>query len=387
MREMKKGFYFTLLVWLGMSGKAAYAQGEQPDNNKLLELYQAQRYREAATYFRSFYSDTTADPAVLNRLGYCYRMAGDYGQAEPYYQRLYELDSLNVITLMNLAAVQMKRGLYASAAVNYQRIVSVDSNHVAAYRALSGLTKRAGDLASAFYYMSRANSLQPINSDIACDFAQLCVDLERYGLADTVLQLALDADPEHGLVLLTKIKVAEKLKHYTEVVAIGKQLVEQGDASREVLALLARGYFHTQHFADCEQTYTRLLAVHKQMGEVDYYYLAMTYKALKRYQEGLESMDKVLALAVSPNTAFYYGRKADLHDLANQPSAAAKSYLRSFQFEVIPLHYYSLAVVYDRKLTDTRNALRYFRQYIKQNPPGEERIYVDYARRRIDELQ
>src|SRR5690606_41659325 len=125
---MKKVFYFTLLVCFGISGGAAYAQGEQPDNNKLLELYQAQRYREAAAYLRSFYSDTTADPAVLNRLGYCYRMAGDYGQAEPYYQRLYTLDSLNVFTLMNLAAVQMKRGLYASAAVNYQRNLSVDGS-------------------------------------------------------------------------------------------------------------------------------------------------------------------------------------------------------------------------------------------------------------------
>src|SRR5690606_10236817 len=74
------------------------------------------------------------------------------------------------------------------------------------------------------------------------------------------------------------------------------------------------------------------------------------YKAMKRYEEGLESMEKVLELAISPNTAFYYGRKADLHDLANQPSAAAKSYLRSFQFETIPLHYYSLAVVYDKKI-------------------------------------
>ena len=123
------------------------------------------------------------------------------------------------------------------------------------------------------------------------------------------------------------------------------------------------------------------------MGEIDYYYLAMAYKAMKRYREGLESMDKVLELAVSPNTAFYYGRKADLHDLANQPSAAAESYLRSFQFEIIPLHYYSLAVVYDRKLNDTHNALRYFRQYVKQHPSKEEQVYVDYAQRRIDELK
>lgn len=384
---MKKVFYMTLLLCVCIGNRVGYAQGVQPDNNKLLELYQAQQYREAATYLRSFYTDTIADPAVLNRLGYCYRMAGDYGQAEPYYQQLYTLDTLNVFTLMNLAGLHVKRGRYASAEDYYQRIITVDSNHIAAYCALSDLAKRNGDLAVAFNYLLRANSLQPTNSDIAYDFAQLCMDLERYGRADTVLQLALDEDPQHGLLLLGKIKVAEKLKHYEEVVTLGEQLGELGDQSRLVLSLLARGYFHTKHFADCEETYSRLLALYKQMGEVDYYYLAMAYKAMKRFEEGLTNMDKVLELAISPNTAFYYGRKADLHDLANQPSAAAKSYLRSFQFDVIPLHYYSLAVVYDRKLSDARSALRYFRQYVKQHAPDDEQIYLEYARRRIEELQ
>lgn len=383
---MKTIRYISILVCLGACG-VSYAQDSYPDNGKLLELYQAQRYHEAADYLLSFYTDTIADPAILNRLGYCYRMAGDYAQAEPYYQQLYVLDSLNVLTLLNLATLHVQRGRYSSAADFYQRIIAVDSNHVKAYRALSDLMKREGDLAAAFNYLLRANNLQPTNSDIAYDFALLCMDVERYGQADTVLQLALEADPQHGLLLLGKIIVAEKLKHYAEMVTFGEQLTEQGDKSRQVLSLLARGYFHTQNFTGCQETYNRLLALYKQMGEIDYYYLAMAYKAMKRYREGLESMDKVLELAISPNTAFYYGRKADLHDLANQPSAAAASYLRSFQFEIIPLHYYSLAVVYDRKLSDTHNALRYFRQYVKQHPSKEEQIYVDYAQRRIDELK
>src|SRR3546814_4253998 len=107
---MKKVFYMTILLCVCIGNRVGYAQGVQPDNNKLLELYQAQQYREAATYLRSFYTDTIADPAVLNRLGYCYRMAGDYGQAEPYYQQLYTLDTLNVFTLMNLAGLHVKRG-------------------------------------------------------------------------------------------------------------------------------------------------------------------------------------------------------------------------------------------------------------------------------------
>ena len=383
---MKTVLCVSLLCCLGICGRMGYAQDQRPDNNKLLELYQTQQYREAAKYLQAFYPDTTIDPAVLGRLGYCYRMAGDYVQAERYYRRLYALDSLNISTLVNLATLHVQRGMYLQATDYYQRIVALDSNHVGAYRALSGMLKRNGDAESAYNYLRRANSIQPLNSDIAFDFAQLCLEMEKYGSADTALQRALQADPQHGLLLLGKLTVADKLKRYIEVVTVGEQLLSQGDESQRVLSLLARGYFHTGDFIACKDTYERLLAAYGQMGEMDYYYFAMAYKAMKQYQEGLACMDKVLELAISPNTAFYYGRKGDLHDLANQPSAAASSYLRSFQFEIIPLHYYSLAIVYDRKLTDARNALRYYRLYLKQNPPAEERVYVDYVQKRITEL-
>ena len=384
---MTRFFLVAMVTGFCTNGGVAHAQQARPDNGKLLELYQAQQYRAAANYLRSFYGDTITDPVILDRMGYCYRMAGDYDQAEPYYLRRYALDSTDVPTLLNLAGLYVQRGRYTSATDYYRRVVAIDSNHVAAYRALAGISQRGGDLSTAYGYLLRANGLQPTHSEIAYELSQLCMTLERYGQADTVLQVALESDPEHELLLFGKMKVAEKLTHYPEVVTLGEQLLAKGDDSRQVLSLLARGYFHTDRFTVCEETYNRIIDMYQQLGEIDYYYLAMAYKALKRYREGLESMDKVLELAISPNTAFYYGRKADLHDLANQPSAAVKSYLRSFQFDVVPLHYYSMAVVYDRKPSDSRNALRYFKRYIEQERPAEEQVYVDYAQRRIKELQ
>ncbi len=375
---------FCLLDTMG------YAQERQPNNDKLLELYQTHQYREAAAYLKSFYPDTVSDPSILNRLGYCYRMAGDHRQAEQYYLQLYALDSLDVSTLLNLAAINTQRRLYPSAMDYYQRVIAIDSNHVSAYTALSGIMRRQGDMEAAYHYLELANQLQPLNSDIVFDFAQVCMDLkeeEAYRRADTALHVALQVDSLNGLLLLAKAQVAEKLKNYMEIVLRGEQLIELGDESKQVLVLLAKGYFHIDDFIGCQETYEQVLELYENMGEIDYYYLAMAYKALKRYKEGLECMDKVLELAISPNTAFYYGRKADLHDLANQPSASASSYLRSFQFAPISLHYYSLAVLYDRKLNDPRNALRYYRLYLKQETTPDEKVYIEYVQKRIKELE
>ncbi|MFC3197401.1 tetratricopeptide repeat protein [Parapedobacter deserti] len=375
------------LPYLCFSCLTGYAQDRQPDDARLVEFYQTQQYREAAEYLNMFYPETTADPTVLSRLAYCYRMAGDYNLAEQYYLRLHAQDSLHIPTLLNLGAISVQRGLYVQATSYYERVIAIDTAHLAAYKALSGLMIRKADFETAYRYFASANKLQPSNSDIAYDFAKLCMDFDQYVKADSVLQAALQTDPRHGMLLLGKIQVAEKLEVYPEMVSYGRRLLEQGDESPVVLSLLARGYFHTNNFAGAKETYDRMLALYERMGELDYYYLAMSYKAMKHYKEALSCMDKVLELAVSTNTAFYYGRKADLHDLANQPSSAVASYVRSLQFEVVPLHYYSLGVVYDRKLSDKNNALRYYRLYLKQNPSEKESRYITYVQQRIKELE
>lgn len=385
---MKRAICIICLI--GVSSLIGYTQNLQPDNNKLLELYQSQQYKEAAEYIKSFYPDTVIDVSVLSRLAYCYRMAGEYQYAEQYYLQLYALDSLNIPVLLNLAMINAQRRRLRPSAHYYRQVIAIDTTHVRAYTALSDIVRMLGDLDAAFRYLERANQLQPSNGNIAFDFAQMCLNLKEdssYRKADTVLMVALQSDSTDGLLVLGKAQVAEKLKNYLEVVQRCERLLELGENTSQVLNLLARGYFHIDDFIGCIETYEKAIESFKGLNELDYYYLAMAYKARKRYKEGLECMDKVLELAISPNAAFYYGRKADLHDLANQPSAAASSYLRSFQFSMIPMHYYSLAVVYDKKLQDPKNALRYYRLYLKQEPNADEKVFVEYVQKRIKELE
>src|SRR5690606_4827014 len=192
--------------------------------------------------------DSTSDPTVLNRLAYCYRMAGNYQQAERYFVRLYSLDSTNTTALSILAAVKTNRGLFRSASVYYEILIRIDSNNVQVLTALSALMDRLGKTDSAFLCLQRANQLLPTNGDIAFDFAQLCMDRgdkESYQQADSILQIALQADPQNGLLLLAKGQAADKLGNYTEVVQSCTKLVEQGEETLQVLTLLAKGYFLT----------------------------------------------------------------------------------------------------------------------------------------------
>jgi Tetratricopeptide repeat. len=373
---------FAILIWA--AGLVVPACAQEPDGHRLLTLFENQQYREAAVYLHEFYPDTTTNTAVLSRLGYCYRMAGDLSRAEYYYLRLLKLDDKSVSTLMSLGAINAQRGVSLQAIDYYRQVISVDTTHARAYQALSRLFSQRGMSDSAYYCLERANFLEPANSDIAFSFARMCMDTERYHKADSVLDIALQSDPGNAILLLSHAQVAEKLKNHQHVVQLCEQLLALGEEGAQTRTLLATAYFHLEDYAASRETF---LSVSDDLTEINYYYLAMACKALKRYDEALRYMDKVLELAISPNTAFYYGRKADLHDLVNQPSAAAASYLKSFQFETIPIHYYSLAVLYDRKLTNPRSALRYYRLYLKQQLSEDERVYRDYVQKRITELE
>ena len=80
---MKKLFIFLMLWSMGF---IAYSQGNAAiDKEKLFDLYQTQRYADAAQYLKSIYSEETTDIKALNQMGYCFFMAGNNVEAEKFY--------------------------------------------------------------------------------------------------------------------------------------------------------------------------------------------------------------------------------------------------------------------------------------------------------------
>lgn len=388
--EMNKtllaGFLGMAMLFL-LPVAADCQEAEKPDERKLLDLYQNQQFNLAAEYLLDFYDESVEDKELITRLAYCYRMAGNDRLAEPFYLRLYQLDSVSMPAMLNLAVIYSKRLRYVEARDFFQRVVDIDSTHVGALVSLASLSASLGDADLHYEYLKKANGLQPVNGDIAHDFAHLCLQRNAYKEADEVLGIALGEDPDNGALLLMKARVSDQLKNHKETIRLCQQLISQQYETPELLLLLAKACFFDKRYQESIATYQSVMDNEGRMNELDLYYFAMAYKAVREYREAIGIMEKVLETAISPNTAFYYGSKASLHDLANQPSAAAKDYLKSFQFDVIPAHYYSLALVYDAKLTDTANALRYYRTYLRQELPPEEQFYVEHVQRRIGELQ
>lgn len=363
------------------------AQSPAPDNKKILLLYETQQFAEASRYLSQFYTDSTTDIQLINSIAYSYRMAGDFQQASTYYNKLYVLDTLNTAALTSLAFINNQRGMYKSSMDLYKKLLAIDSTNISAYTALANLSTREKDIISAFNYLRKANILQPTNSNIAYEFVQLCLDLNEIDKADSVLTIALQGDPENANLLYSKARVSDEQKKYKEVIELCKKLIDLGENSQPIWSLMARAYFHLDDFKSALLTYTDAMLIYESWGEMDYYYMAMSCKALKRFDEGLKFMEKTLKEAISPNTGFYFAKKADLLADLNKPSAAAADYIRSFQYEESTINYFSLAVLYDFNLQNKANALKYYTLYLNKKPPTQERTYIEYAQERIKALK
>lgn len=377
----------SLLVFLFMISTLYVHAQQTPDNQKTLLLYEEQRFGEAATYLESFYAEKPADAKLINSIAYSYRMSRNYQKAAFYYTKLNELDSLNITALASLAWINQQRGMRNSAMVLYEKILTLDSTYIDAYTALASLSKQKGDVISTFNYLLWANYLQPNNSSIANNFADICITMKKMGMADTVLTIALEHDPNHAGLLYSKAKVADGLKKYPEVISLTKKLIEQGEGLQAIWSLLAKAYINQNNYQAAMDTYTEAMFEYETWGEMDYYYLAISCKALKRFDESLDYIEQALKAAISPNTGFYFAQKAGILKDLNKPSAAASTYIRSFQYHNESIDYFNLAVLYDHDLQHKSNALKYYKLYVNKKPGSKEKRYIEYAQTRITDLK
>src|SRR5690606_9660480 len=177
------------------------------------------------------------------------------------------------------------------------------------------------------------------------------------------------------------------LKRYPEVISLTKKLIDLGEGLQAIWSLLAKAYINQKDYQAAMDTYTEAMLQYEEWGELDYYYLAISCKALKRFDESLDYIGQAIKAAISPNTGFYFAQKAGVLKDLNKPSAAASTYIRSFLYQEESIDYFNLAVLYDHDLKNKISALKYYKLYISKKPGNNEKTYIDYAQTRITDLK
>mgnify|MGYP001117184908 CR=1 FL=1 len=380
---MKK--LLTLLAFVGLS-LAGYAQNTSAvDKEKLFDFYQTQRYADAAQYLKSIYGEEVNDFKTLSQIGYCFLMAGNNVEAEKFYVKAYTLQPQNLPILFSLGSINNKRGNTEKAKLYYGEIVKIDSNNFNVYKLLANLYSSPKDDSLKLIYLLKANLINPLEGDVATDLAEVHAAYQQYEKAYDVLNIAIKGDSDNLVLQRAKLPIANQLKKYSEVIASGEKLLKEG-ADAGVIKDVAKAYYYTKKYQKAIALFRQLEAVAMQ-NEATLYYTSLSYRALKDYQQAALYTKKTIDEAISPNTSSYYSLLGLVYEENNQLALASAAYKKGLQFKATTTLYYRLAVFYDTRLKQGKNALKYYNLYLKGKPSlTDDKEEIKFSKDRIAQL-
>lgn len=218
---MKKKLFITFLLLTGLRGWAQTPASI--DNEKLLDLMQSQRYKEASSYIKSIYPLGISDKKMLLRLAYCNYMGGNLQEAEQNYLSLYHADTSNVGIIVNLANILIKRGNYPRASDYLKTALAIDSTNFMLYKQLGEMGQQTGDT-STLSYLEKAHTLNSTDPDIAYDLSMIYVPRKNYKKAEQILNEAIAADSTNLLLLRTLSKVTYAQDNWPKLIELSQKL-------------------------------------------------------------------------------------------------------------------------------------------------------------------
>jgi tetratricopeptide (TPR) repeat protein len=358
--------------------QAGAQSSSRTEDSVLINLYQTQRFAEAADLLKKDHPEPVTDVKTLSGLAYASQMAGRLPDAERYYQRIYQQDTTNKAVLFSLGAIEARRGDNVKALLYYQKIVKTDSNNFNVYKQMASLAQNMGDVVSTKNYLQKANYINPVEADAAFDLASIYIQTLAYSKADSIIEPALKADTGNMLLWFGKTHVDYHFKKYYEAVSDCNKLISNGNQTSMVVNMLGISYFELKQFKDCINTFARTEET-QTATETMFYYMAMSYKAIGEQEKAIEYLKKTIGQAVSPNANAYYSEIGDSFETLKRYNEAIKYFEKSMFFGVIPLTYYELANIYDKKLKNRAKARFWFKKYIHSAPPPSQSAYLNYA--------
>ncbi|UKB77836.1 tetratricopeptide repeat protein [Chryseobacterium sp. MEBOG07] len=377
---MKTGICLCLFV-LGFN--KITAQSAKIDNEKLLEYYETQRYADAARYLQSIYPEDTQDMKALSQIAYCNMMAGKLPEAEKNYLKINTIQPNNMTTLFSLAGINSRRGNVSNAKTYLQQIIQLDSLNFNAYKQLAAYAETPN---TKLNYLKKANAINSIDPDVSYDLSMVYNGLKQYQPAYDVLKIAIASDTENFTLQQAQLSIANRLGKYTEVIETGEKLLKN-HADVNVMNDMGQAYFYVKDYQKCISLY-KILEEMGVQNEGILYYMALSYRELKDYNNAAIYAQKTIDEAISDHTTLYYAALAGIYEAKNQYNDAVTAYKRGLTFGTSNIIYYRLGLLYDLNLKQPKNAITYYQMYLKNNPDQEkEKEQIAYAKGRIPSLK
>ncbi len=319
---------------------------------------------------------------LLQRKGYCYSRLGNYQQAIAAYQKIVRIDSTNTNVYNQLGQLYSRTGQIDLAIGLYKKLIDADTTNSFYYKQYASLLSQTGDVLSSMSYYLKTIELNSRDVEAYTGLANLLLDAEQYGPADSILMKALTIIQHPQLkLLLAKAQLGEK--KYKNVIDNINGMLLNSDTTATMARLLGISYFQLNKYNEVVYCMNYLLNAGAE-GDWIYYYLGASYDQLKKFDEAIFFVQKAIEVGISDNIDTYYTQLAISYENTNDFKNAIHYYKAAYETSKSDILLYHLARNYDHLYKDKSSAIAFYKRYL--NSDDTIKMTREYSQQRVQEL-
>jgi tetratricopeptide (TPR) repeat protein len=316
---------------------------------------------------------------------------GKYNKALPLLKKLYAVDSLNWPYAYYLTGIYMQEGKYDESLKIYNRFQKADPSNSVYPDKIGFAYLQKDELHKATDMFSLALKLNHQDLVALKNLAYLYAGSISADTAVRLLTKGMSIDPDDMDLYARRASIYYATFNYKMALKDYLKLLSTGDSS--VLYLKRSGIGFANNNQPEEAIMYLLKAYKKDSSDYEVVsYLAQNYMLLKEYDRSAyyyRYQIKALAPQVS-RLGLNYFLLAEVLKSDKKYSEAISEYLKSQEYRNDNSVYGIIANLYDEKLKDKPQAIRYYELYLRKLNASKEKYDPDYLasiRKRIDSLK
>ena len=123
-------------------------------------------------------------------------------------------------------------------------------------------------------------------------------------------------------------------------------------------------------------------------NESVFYYMSLSYRELKNHEMAVKYAKLTIDESISPNITAYYNLLGGIYDEKQQLTLAVSAYKKGLSYSANKNIYYRLALLYDLKLKQPKQANTYYSLFLKSKDlDKDDQPQVDYVKTRLAETK
>ncbi len=295
-----------VFVFLSLVASVSVLGQVVPEKNEILKeadgIINCYQFEKALAVLER--SPDTLNTEIIQRKGYCHSRLGNYQQAIKAYEMVVKTDSTNTNAFNQLGQLYTRTGQYDLAKDLYQKLMSADTTNSFYYKQYASLLTQTGEAVYAIAYYLRTVDLNPRDLEAYTSLANLLLDSEAFGMADTILMNAQKTIQHPQLkLLLAKAQLGEK--KYKSVINNVNELLLHTDTTVTCARLLGISYFQLDKHDETISCMKYLIGSGAESDWI-YYYIGASYQQLNNPDSAIVYLNKAIEAGISNNIGTYY---------------------------------------------------------------------------------